>query len=352
MPAARATCPWRGTNASSTSRLHATGRSATHMGNRFGSRPPLVSTSALPSSSSRSTRTTHAIGPPSPLATGVQPSGSLPSSTSGEESTMRSGSAVAAAQDASAATSMATSRAAIDLPQRSNEISGLELIAAGCAPDRASGRPRDRQLHYLVPGVRALHRKPAWRKPGLRRSLDTRVLVGVRRRGLEVRFQSRILAQQPADVVTLHRDACPPAACAPFGPMVPFQQLQQDQPQRARELVVLLAPHVIELLGNILRVGLGDTAGAQERRLFGRPSVEIAIVACTRSIALGGGTFIHDRRLRERRTFSFPIYRGSRSAASPRWCLRGSGARARRAARARSDGRADSRSRRRAAGSR
>ena len=57
-------------------------------GKRLGSASRLVSTSALPSSSSRSTRTSHTAGPPSPLTAGVQPSGSEPSSTSGEARTL------------------------------------------------------------------------------------------------------------------------------------------------------------------------------------------------------------------------------------------------------------------------
>jgi len=60
-------------------------------GKRLGSASRLTSTRALPSSNSRSIRTSQADGPPSPLIAGVQPSGSEPSSTSGDANTLCSG---------------------------------------------------------------------------------------------------------------------------------------------------------------------------------------------------------------------------------------------------------------------
>src|SRR5262245_24573180 len=63
--------------------------------------------------------------------------------------------------------------------------------------------------------------------------------------------------------------------------------------------------------------------------------------------------FLHAfaRSFDRRSSVNFPTNPGSRSAASPRWCPRESGARANPATRARWDDRADSRSRRGAAGS-
>ena len=61
--------------------------------------------------------------------------------------------------------------------------------------------------------------------------------------------------------------------------MIPFEEMQQDGSQRALELVVLLVPHVIELLGNVERIRLGDLAGAQQRGLLDRPAVEVLLVA-------------------------------------------------------------------------
>jgi len=45
--------------------------------------------------------------------------------------------------------------------------------------------------------------------------------------------------------------------------MIPFEEMQQNDPQCTLELVVLLAAHVIELLGNVGNIGLRNAPGAQ-----------------------------------------------------------------------------------------
>src|ERR1043166_8150504 len=61
--------------------------------------------------------------------------------------------------------------------------------------------------------------------------------------------------------------------------MVPFQEMDQQDTQRAFELVELFAPQRLDLLGNVLAVNRVELVGADETRLLLRPRVEVAIVA-------------------------------------------------------------------------
>src|ERR1041385_5227478 len=61
--------------------------------------------------------------------------------------------------------------------------------------------------------------------------------------------------------------------------MVPFQEMDQQDTQRAFELVELFAPQRLDLLGNVLAVNRVELAGAEETLLPLRPRVEVAIVA-------------------------------------------------------------------------
>src|SRR6187455_207853 len=61
--------------------------------------------------------------------------------------------------------------------------------------------------------------------------------------------------------------------------MIPFQQMQQDHAQRVLHLIVLSAPDVIELLGNVERIRLDDLAGAQQRGLLDCPGIKVLVVA-------------------------------------------------------------------------
>src|SRR5262249_16627084 len=85
--------------------------------------------------------------------------------------------------------------------------------------------------------------------------------------------------------------------------MVPFQKMQETDAQRALELVVLVMAHVIDLLGNVERIGFRNPTRAQQCSLLTRPAVEVAIV--TSGLASGPsvllpcrGTVLHDRNLR------------------------------------------------------
>src|SRR6516162_3620650 len=61
--------------------------------------------------------------------------------------------------------------------------------------------------------------------------------------------------------------------------MIPFEDMEQDDSQRALELVVLLVSHVIQFLGNIGRINLHNAARPQQGRLLHRPAVEVLVIA-------------------------------------------------------------------------
>src|SRR5947207_579005 len=80
-------------------------------------------------------------------------------------------------------------------------------------------------------------------------------------------------------MLALNRNARPPAARAPPRLVVPLQQVQKDDAQRAFELLILLVAHVVELIGDVERIGFGDPAGTQQFGLLERPAVQVAVIA-------------------------------------------------------------------------
>src|SRR5215217_1254557 len=66
----------------------------------------------------------------------------------------------------------------------------------------------------------------------------------------ESRFQTRILAQSLRRPQSLFLDGEAPASVAALGLMIPFKHVHQEHFERALKLVVLLRPHVRQLLGD------------------------------------------------------------------------------------------------------
>src|SRR5215213_4081592 len=67
----------------------------------------------------------------------------------------------------------------------------------------------------------------------------------------ESRFQTRILAQLLRRPQSLFLDGEAPASVAALGLMIPFKHVHQEHFERALKLVVLLRPHVRQLLGDV-----------------------------------------------------------------------------------------------------
>src|SRR5262245_39544872 len=79
--------------------------------------------------------------------------------------------------------------------------------------------------------------------------------------------------------------------------------MQENDPQRAFQFVVLLTAHVVDLLGEVERVSLGDAARAQQSGLLHRPTVKIAVIArrfgaaARRTLAYPVGRIVNHRNL-------------------------------------------------------
>src|ERR1700690_1413125 len=53
--------------------------------------------------------------------------------------------------------------------------------------------------------------------------------------------------------------------------------MEQENRKAADEFAFLGLPHALDFLGDRRQIGLSDTPGAQERRLFETPGVEIVV---------------------------------------------------------------------------
>ena len=58
----------------------------------------------------------------------------------------------------------------------------------------------------------------------------------------------------------------------------PFDEMQQENREAADEFALLGLAHALDFLGDRGEVRFRDPAGAQERRLFEAPGVEVAVV--------------------------------------------------------------------------
>src|SRR5262249_35863034 len=140
-------------------------------------------------------------------------------------------------------------------------------------------RPFDSAIHDLLPGIRAARREAALIEPRLRRRLDAGIGVGFSHCLLDARLEAGILLQHATHMIALDQNAGAPAARAPLRLVIPPEKVNQNDPQRTRKLVVLLAAHVVELLGDIADVGLIDTPRAQQGGLLERPAIEVVLIA-------------------------------------------------------------------------
>ena len=65
----------------------------------------------------------------------------------------------------------------------------------------------------------------------------------------------------------------------PAGWQLPFQEMQQEDREAADEFALLGLAHALDFLGDAARSASLHPSGAQERRLFEAPGVEILIAA-------------------------------------------------------------------------
>lgn len=80
------------------------------------------------------------------------------------------------------------------------------------------------------------------------------------------------------ELVSLDRDRDAPARGSLQWLKAPFQEVENENLQAARQLALLGLAHALDFLRNVLDVGLRELALAQERRLLIGPGVEIVVV--------------------------------------------------------------------------
>jgi len=117
----------------------------------------------------------------------------------------------------------------------------------------------------------------------LRRRFDAGIGVGFADRFLDASFKSGIFLQDATNMIALDQNARPPAARTPLRLVIPLEKVDKSDPQRTRQLVVLLAAQVVELLGDVARVDLIETSRAQQSGLLKRPAIEVTPVANRRA---------------------------------------------------------------------
>src|SRR5262245_18073725 len=146
-------------------------------------------------------------------------------------------------------------------------------------PGLILGRPLDWPVHEIRPCVGASVREFGQGKPRLRRREDSCIRIGRFGCFADTRLQAGIFLQNSSNMVALHANARPPATRTLQWLMVPFDKLEQNDPERGFQSEVQFLAHVIELLGDVGDVGFIDTTRAQQGSLLHRPTVQINIVA-------------------------------------------------------------------------
>src|SRR5208337_1832397 len=156
-------------------------------------------------------------------------------------------------------------------------MSGLRICPRPRPSASASLRPK--------PAVQRLLRRPRTRlgksrprQPRLRDRLLAGLSVGGRQRLREQEFQARIVVQMVCNPIALDEDARLPAWTALPRLIAPLDEMQQEDFESADELAFFGSPHAVDFLGDMLDVGLGESAGSQQFGLLAAPGIEIAVV--------------------------------------------------------------------------
>jgi hypothetical protein len=103
----------------------------------------------------------------------------------------------------------------------------------------AARRPINGPLHNLLPGVWAVNQIQAVIKARLRRSHDASIRIGVSNCLVDARFDAGVSLENSANIIALHQNAGSPTPRSAIRLMIPFEKMQQNDPQRTFELVEL-----------------------------------------------------------------------------------------------------------------
>jgi MoxR-like ATPase len=109
--------------------------------------------------------------------------------------------------------------------------------------------------------------------------LAARVAVRLAHDAIERGLQTWIVGNEGSDFIAGVGDRQAPRMAAASRLKAPFEEMQEENREAARELALLGLAHALDFLREEVEIGLGEPALAQERRLFEAPGIKILIAA-------------------------------------------------------------------------
>jgi hypothetical protein len=133
-------------------------------------------------------------------------------------------------------------------------------------------------VHGFVERERADRRESCAGKVGLTFSVDPGILVRIRHRLIELRFQACVAGQMSAQLYALLFDRQTPRTASQPGLVAPLQQLNEQHCQSADQFAPFASAHAFDFFRDVLDIGFGQPAGAQQCCLLVGPGVEVRVV--------------------------------------------------------------------------